>query len=150
MKTLKTILVLAIILTTSSCVEEKEENNQDAIVAELQSQIEKLEADNAALAMVRPEDLAENMNMYVIEREIPKLGEWSAEDLKGASQTSCGVLKEMGSDIQWLHSYVTGDKMYCIYLAPNVEMVREHAKKGGFPANSVNSVGTIISPQTAE
>ncbi|MBN4084859.1 DUF4242 domain-containing protein [Flavobacteriaceae bacterium AH-315-B10] len=90
------------------------------------------------------------MNMYVIEREIPALGEWSAEDLKGASQTSCGVLKEMGSDIQWLHSYVTGDKMYCVYLAPNVEMVREHAKKGRFPANAVNSVGTIISPETAE
>ena len=150
MKTLKTVLVLAIILTTSSCVEEKEENNQDSLVAELQSQIEKLESENKALAMVRPEALAENMNMYVIEREIPALGEWSAEDLKGASQTSCGVLKEMGSDIQWLHSYVTGDKMYCIYLAPNVEMVREHAKKGGFPANAVNSVGTIISPQTAE
>ncbi|RLD29688.1 MAG: DUF4242 domain-containing protein [Bacteroidetes bacterium] len=90
------------------------------------------------------------MNMYVIEREIPALGEWSAEDLKGASQTSCSVLKELGSDIQWLHSYVTGDKMYCVYLAPNKEMVLEHAKKGGFPANAVNSVGTIISPETAE
>jgi hypothetical protein len=150
MKTLKTVLVLAIIFTTSSCIEDKEENNQDSLVAKLQSQIEKLESENKALAMVRPEALAENMNMYVIEREIPALGDWSAEDLKGASQTSCGVLKEMGSDIQWLHSYVTGDKMYCVYLAPNVEMVREHAKKGGFPANAVNSVGTIISPETAE
>ena len=150
MKTLKTLTIVIMTLTFTNCADNTKENNDGALVAELQSQIEKLEADNAALAMVRPEALAENMNMYVIEREIPALGDWSAEDLKGASQTSCGVLKEMGSDIQWLHSYVTGDKMYCVYLAPNVEMVREHAKKGGFPANSVNSVGTIISPQTAE
>ena len=137
-------------LVITSCADDKKESNEDSIVAQLQSQVEKLEAENAALAMVRPEALAKNMNMYVIEREIPALGEWTAEDLKGASQTSCGVLKEMGSDIQWLHSYVTGDKMYCVYLAPNEEMVREHAKKGGFPANAVNSVGAIISPETAK
>lgn len=150
MKTLKilTLFIMALIMT--SCANDKKEENSDTAIDQLQSQIEKLEAENAALAMVRPEALAENMNMYVIEREIPALGEWSAEDLKGASQTSCGVLKEMGSDIQWLHSYVTGDKMYCVYLAPNEEMVREHAKKGGFPANAINSVGTIISPETAE
>jgi len=136
-------------LSIFNCVE-TEKNDTDSVVADLQSQIEILKAENIALAMVRPESLAENMNMYVIEREITGLGEWSPEDLKGASQTSCGVLKEMGSDITWLHSYVTGDKMYCVYLAPNVEMVREHAKKGGFPANAVNSVVTIISPKTAE
>lgn len=150
MKTLKTLTIVIMTLTFTNCADNTKENNDDTLVAELQSQIENLEADNAALAMVRPEALSENMNMYVIEREIPALGDWSAEDLKGASQTSCDVLKEMGSDIQWLHSYVTGDKMYCVYLAPNVEMVREHAKKGGFPANAVNSVVTIISPQTAE
>ena len=137
-------------MSFTNCADNTKENNDDALVADLQSQIVKLQAENSALAMVKPEALTENMKMYVIEREIPALGEWSAEDLKGASQTSCGVLKEMGSDIKWLHSYVTGDKMYCVYLAPNEEMVREHAQKGGFPANAVNSVGTIISPQTAE
>ena len=90
-----------------------------------------------------------DMPMYVIEREIPGAGELSAEELKGISQTSCGVLEEMGSEIQWLHSYVTGDMIYCVYTAPNVEMVREHAKRGGFPANSVSEVTTIISPETA-
>jgi outer membrane murein-binding lipoprotein Lpp len=150
MKTLKILLLTAMALTIMNCADNKKENNEGPTVADLQSQIENLEAEKEALAMVRPEVLAKNMNMYVIEREIPALGEWSAEDLKGASQTSCGVLKEMGSDIQWLHSYVTGDKMYCVYLAPNKEMVLEHAKKGGFPANAVNSVATIISPETAE
>jgi outer membrane murein-binding lipoprotein Lpp len=151
MKTLKILLLFVIsFITITSCTNEKKENKLESTVTNLQSQIEKLEAENSALVMVRPEALAEKMNMYVIEREIPALGEWSAEDLKGASQTSCGVLKEMGSDIQWLHSYITGDKMYCVYLAPNKEMVLEHAKKGGFPANAVNSVATIISPETAE
>ncbi|PHS54778.1 MAG: hypothetical protein COB01_00250 [Lutibacter sp.] len=88
--------------------------------------------------------------MYVIEREIPDLGDFTAEQLKGASQTSCGVLEEMGSEIKWLHSYVTNDKMYCVYLAPNEEMVREHAKRGGFPANSVSKVSTVIDPSTAK
>jgi hypothetical protein len=70
--------------------------------------------------------------------------------LKGISQTSCGVLRKMGSEIQWLHSYVTTDKIYCVYIAPNEEMVREHAKLGGFPANSVSQISTIIDPTTAE
>lgn len=90
------------------------------------------------------------MPKYVIEREISGLGEFTAEQLKGASQTSCGVLKNLGPQIQWVHSYVTADKMYCIYNAPNEEMIREHAKQGGFPANSVSKVSTIIDPTTAE
>ncbi|OOG76772.1 DUF4242 domain-containing protein [Algoriphagus sp. A40] len=90
------------------------------------------------------------MPKYVIEREIPGAGKLSAEQLKGISQVSCGVLSKMGSQIQWLHSYVTRDKIYCVYIAPNEEMVREHAKQGGFPANSVAEVATIIDPVTAE
>ncbi|MBK6989975.1 MAG: DUF4242 domain-containing protein [Bacteroidetes bacterium] len=90
------------------------------------------------------------MPKYVIEREIPGAGKLTPEQLKGISQTSCGVLNKMGSQIQWVHSYVTTDKIYCIYNAPNEEMVREHAKQGGFPANSVSKVSTIIDPTTAE
>jgi hypothetical protein len=90
------------------------------------------------------------MPKYVIEREIPGAGELTPEQLKGISQTSCGVLNELGPKIQWVHSYVTTDKIYCIYNAPNEEMVREHAKQGGFPANSISKVSTIIDPTTAE
>lgn len=90
------------------------------------------------------------MPKYVIEREIPGAGKLTPEQLKGISQTSCGVLSKMGPQIQWLHSYVTGDKIYCIYIAPNEEMVREHANQGGFPANAVSEVTTIIDPTTAE
>ena len=90
------------------------------------------------------------MPKYVIEREIPGVGKLTPEQLKGISQTSCGVLSKMGTQIQWLQSYVTGDKIYCVYIAPNEEMVREHAKQGGFPANSVSEVATIIDPTTAE
>lgn len=90
------------------------------------------------------------MPKYIIEREIPGAGKLTAEQLKGISQISCGVLRKMGSEIQWLHSYVTADKIYCVYIAPNEEMVREHAKQGGFPANSVSPVSTIIDPTTAE
>ena len=90
------------------------------------------------------------MPRYVIEREIPGAGKLTAEQLKGISQTSCGVLSNMGPKIQWVQSYVTGDKIYCVYIAPNEEMVREHAKQGGFPANSVSEVATIIDPTTAE
>ena len=99
---------------------------------------------------VRPETLPEGQHMYVIERVIPGAGKLTAAELKGISVTSCGVLNKMGSKIQWLHSYVTGDKIYCIYTASNEEMVREHAKQGGFPANSVSAVATIISPETAK
>lgn len=90
------------------------------------------------------------MPKYVIEREIPGAGKLSAEQLKGISQTSCGVLKSMGPEINWVHSYVTGNKIYCVYIAANEELVREHAMKGGFPANSVAQVMTIIDPTTSE
>lgn len=90
------------------------------------------------------------MPKYVIERDIPDAGKLTAEQLKDISQTSCGVLRKMGSEIQWINSFVTTDKIYCVYIAPNEDMVREHAKQGGFPANSINKVSTIIDPTTAE
>ncbi len=90
------------------------------------------------------------MPKFVIEREIPGAGKLSNEQLKGISQTSCGVLSNMGPQIQWVHSYVTDDKIYCVYNAPNEEMVREHAKQGGFPANSVSKVSAVIDPVTSE
>lgn len=90
------------------------------------------------------------MPKFVIEREIPGAGKLTAADLKAISQTSCGVLSKMGPQIQWVHSYVTGDKIYCVYNAPNEEMVREHAMQGGFPANVVAKVSAIIDPTTAE
>lgn len=90
------------------------------------------------------------MPKYVIERDIPGAGSLTAEQLHGISQTSCGVLSNLGPQIQWLHSYVTDDKIYCLYIAPNEAMVREHAKQGGFPANRVSEVKTMIDPTTAE
>ncbi|WP_442787630.1 DUF4242 domain-containing protein [Flavobacterium suncheonense] len=90
------------------------------------------------------------MPKYVIEREVPGAGNLTSEQLKEISETSCNVLRKMGSEIQWQHSYVTGDKIYCVYIAPNEDMVREHARQGGFPANSVSKVKTIIDPTTAE
>ena len=90
------------------------------------------------------------MPKYVIEREIPGAGNLTSEQLKGISQTSCGVLSKMGPQIQWVHSYVTTDKIYCVYNAPNEQMVLDHASQGGFPANSVSKVSTIIDPTTAE
>ncbi len=127
MKTLKIIFVLALALLTFNCA------NKETSTADL----------------IRADATKANKNMYVIEREIPGAGDLTAEELQGISQVSCGVLEEMGSDIEWLHSYVTGDKIYCVYLATNEELVREHAKKGGFPANSVAKVATIIDPATA-
>lgn len=90
------------------------------------------------------------MPKYVIEREIPGAGKLTDDQLKGISQTSCGVLENMGPQIQWIHSYVTEDKIYCVYIAPNKDIVREHAKQGGFPANSISRVSTIIDPTTSE
>ncbi|HMJ48045.1 MAG TPA: DUF4242 domain-containing protein [Ferruginibacter sp.] len=106
-------------------------------------------AQTAATNNLKTSKVSE-MKTYVIEREIPGAGKLTPAQLKGISQTSCGVLKELGPKIQWIHSYVTGNKIYCIYKAENEELVREHAKKGGFPANVINEVGTIISPATAE
>ena len=90
------------------------------------------------------------MPRFVIEREIPSLGKWTAQDLQAASRTSCGVLQAMGPQVQWVHSYVTDDKMYCIYQAGDEELVREHARRGGFPANRVSRVLSVIDPSTAE
>ena len=90
------------------------------------------------------------MPKYVIEREIPGAGKLSAAELQGISQKSCSVLTQMGPQIQWLESYVTDDKLYCVYIAPNEEMVREHARQGGFPANRVSEVKSMIDPTTAE
>ncbi len=90
------------------------------------------------------------MPQYVIEREMPGVGKLGATDLKMASQTSCNVLRELGPDIQWVHSYVTDNKIYCVYRAPNEEMIREHARRGGFPANRISQVRTVIDPATAE
>ncbi len=90
------------------------------------------------------------MPKYVIEREIPGAGKLSAEELKAISQKSCGVLQKLGPQIQWVHSYVTDDKVYCVYNAPNEEMVREHATQGGFPADRISQVRSIIDPTTAE
>ena len=90
------------------------------------------------------------MPKFVIEREIPGAGDLSAQDLQAISQKSCGVLQNMGPQIQWVHSYVTGDKVYCIYIAPDEEMVREHARQGGFPANRVSEIKSVIDPTTAE
>ncbi len=90
------------------------------------------------------------MPKYLIEREIPGAGELSAQELQAISQKSCGVLSQMGPQIQWVQSYVTDDKIYCVYIAPNEEMVREHATKGGFPANALSEIKTVIDPTTAE
>ncbi len=90
------------------------------------------------------------MPKYVIERDFPEAGKLSATDLQGIARKSCDVLEVMGPQIQWVNSYVTDDKIYCVYISPNEEMVREHAKQGGFPINSVSKVATIIDPITSE
>ena len=90
------------------------------------------------------------MPKYVIEREIPGAGALSAAELQGISQKSCGVLTNMGPQIQWVQSYVTGDKIYCVYIAPSADMVREHARQGGFPANRIEEVTAIMDPTSAE
>ena len=90
------------------------------------------------------------MPKFIIERNMPGAGSLSPEQLKGASQTSCAVLRNLGPEIQWLESFVTADKLYCVYIAPNEEMIREHARLGGFPADSIQKVTEVISPATAE
>jgi Nickel responsive protein SCO4226-like len=91
-----------------------------------------------------------SMPKYVIEREIPGAGKLTPDQLKAISQTSCNVLRKLGPEIQWVHSYVTGEKIYCVYIAPNEQLVREHASQGGFPANRISEVSTIIDPTTSE
>ncbi len=90
------------------------------------------------------------MPKYVIERDIPNAGKLSPQELKGISQKSCGVLSKLGSQIQWIESYVTDDKIYCVYIAPDEKMVQEHATQGGFPANRISQVRSMIDPTTAE
>jgi Protein of unknown function (DUF4242) len=90
------------------------------------------------------------MPQFVIERNMPGVGNSSASDMQQASKTSCDVLRELGPDIQWVHSYVTDDKIYCVYRAPDESMIRDHAKKAGLPADSVARVRTVINPMTAE
>ena len=90
------------------------------------------------------------MHEFVIEREIPGAGQFTADDLQGISQKSCGVLAELGTDIQLMHSYVTDDKIYCVYRATNEDLIREQAEKGGFPANSITQISATIGPATAE
>jgi uncharacterized protein DUF4242 len=89
------------------------------------------------------------MKTYIIERDIPDAGKLTPDQLKAISQKSCSVLKEMGPRIQWIQSYVTGDKIFCIYKAENEDLIREHATKGGFPANSITEISSVISPATA-
>jgi len=90
------------------------------------------------------------MPKFVIEREIPGAGKLAPQELKAIAQKSCGVLQAMGPKIQWLHSYVSDDKIYCVYVAPDADTVREHARRGGFPANAVARVHSVIEPVTAE
>ena len=92
---------------------------------------------------------SKTMNTYVIEREIPEAGKLNAEQLQGISKTSCSVLKDLGAGIEWVHSYVTDNKIYCIYRAESEAILRKHAEKGGFPINSVSKLSTVISPATA-
>lgn len=90
------------------------------------------------------------MPQFVIEREMPGAGQLGPGDLKGASQTSCSVLRDLGPQIQWVHSYVTDDKIYCLYRAPSEDLIRQHAETAGFPANSIKQVRATIDPTTAE
>lgn len=90
------------------------------------------------------------MPKYLIEREIPGAGQLSPEELRGISQKSCSVLNRLGPHIQWVQSYVTDDKVYCVYIAPNAELIRKHAEEGGFPANRISEIKTVIDPTTGE
>ena len=122
MKTLSIIFILAVFTTTQMKAQQSEKS----------------------------ESMNNDLKTYVIEREIPGAGQLTPEELKNISQASCSVLSEMGPSIEWQHSYVTGDKVYCVYKAENKELVEEHARKGGFPANMISEVATTISPATAK
>jgi len=128
MKTLQSILILCTSILLFNC-----SNSTTSSADELRAEVNN-----------------PDKNMYVIERDIPGAGQLTADELQGISQTSCSVLDNLGEDnIEWLHSYVTNDKVYCVYMATNIDMVKEHAKQGGFPANSIAKVGTVIDPSTA-
>jgi hypothetical protein len=120
---LSNLLLIAMLLTTATCL-----------------------AQNSNVAQTSNK----TMKTYVIERDIPGAGQFTPEKLKAISQTSCTVLTAMGPSIQWLHSYVTADKIFCVYKAENIELIKEHAKRGGFPANAIYEVDDIISPATAK
>jgi hypothetical protein len=90
------------------------------------------------------------MPQFVIERDMPGVGALGSDELKGASQQSCSVLRELGPEVQWVHSYVTDDKIYCIYRAPTEDLIRQHAETAGFPANKISEVRATIDPTTAE
>jgi len=90
------------------------------------------------------------MPKYLIERELPGAGKLSQQELQGVSQKSCSVLRDLGPQIQWVHSYVTGDKIYCVYVAPSEDLIRKHAQQGGFPANRISEIKNVIDPTTAE
>ncbi|MFH4967012.1 DUF4242 domain-containing protein [Gaetbulibacter sp. M240] len=127
MKTIKSIVILVSLLTTP------------IIMAQ----------ESTAADLLRKEASTPKMNMYVIERDIPNVGASTTEDLTNISKKSCSVLDGMGSNIKWVNSFVTGDKIYCVYLAENIELVKEHATKGGFPANKISKVENVIDPSTA-
>lgn len=105
--------------------------------------------ESTAADLLRKEASTEKMNMYVIERDIPEVGKSTAEDLKNVSKKSCSVLDQLGNSIKWINSFVTGDKIYCVYLAENEALVKQHAEKGGFPANRISKVENVIDPSTA-
>jgi hypothetical protein len=107
-------------------------------------------AQTTAAANNSPKTKSTTMKTYLIERDIPGAGKLTPEQLKAISKTSCNVLKEMGPQIQWIQSYVTGNKIFCVYKAENEELIREHAKKGGFPANEITEISSEISPATAK
>ena len=106
-------------------------------------------AQNTTAANNSQTEKTNEMKTYLIERDIPGAGKFTPDELKAISQKSCSVLKQMGPEIQWVQSYVTGDKIYCVYKAKNEELIKEHAQKGGFPANYIMEIGSVISPATA-
>ncbi|HYC69894.1 MAG TPA: DUF4242 domain-containing protein [Opitutaceae bacterium] len=109
-----------------------------------------LTAPGAAAADIRPETLPAGQHLYVIEREIPNAGKLTPAELKDIAQKSCKVIDGIGPQIRWVHSYVTAQKIYCVYVAPDEETIREHARRGGFPANKISRVGAIFGPETAK
>jgi Nickel responsive protein SCO4226-like len=122
----------------------------------MERQIGRLHPERQALAsliclqLIKKRKARINMPKYVIEREVPGIGNATEDQVRSISQKSCNVLNKLGPTIQWLHSYVTADKIYCVYIAPDENMIREHAEQGGFPANCVSEIKSMIDPTTAE